>query len=120
MEIIRILKKLWFKFTYRFKKEKINIQKVQLSGEGNFIDVRYSLNRPDKALVVNTTYLIDELTGKLLYLMALPRMGKIQTRHKRDKAGGVLLFRNLDGVIKPGSKVTLVFGKFEVKNIVVE
>ena len=88
-----------------------------MSGDGSFIDVRYGLKRPDKVKGSESIYLIEEQTGKRFYLMRLPRYGSIQTKHCKYQHSGILLFRNSESMIKSKSKVTLVFGELEVKNI---
>ena len=118
MKLIKWLIKVWKLITYRFKSEKLYILKAQLSGDGSFIDIRYSLSRPDRIKSKEHIYLIDEKSGKKFYLMRLPRFGAIQTKHKKFQNTGILLFRNIENKIKPGSNFTLVFGKFEVKGII--
>ncbi|GEM_PF-1369062 len=118
MKLIKWLINVWYLITYRLKREKLYIIKAQLSGNGSFIDIRYSLTRPDLLKSKDHIYLIDEESGKKFYLMRLPRYGPIQTKHNKFQHTGILLFRNIDNKIKSGSNFTLVFGKFEVKGII--
>lgn len=92
---------------------------AQLCGDGSFINIKYILTRPDKVSGTSQVYLIDEQTCKRFYLMRLPRYGLIQTKHSKHQYSGIFLFRNSDGAIKPESRVTLVFGQLEVKNVLV-
>lgn len=118
MKLIKWLIRVWYLITYKFKSEKLNILKAQLSGDGSFIDIRYSLTRPDLLKSKEPIYLIDEVSGKKYYIMRLPRYGTIQTKHNKSQHTGILLFRNIDNKLKSGSNFTLVFGKFQVKGIV--
>ena len=120
MKVIKWLMKIWYLLTYRFKREKLYIIKAQLSGEGSFIDIRYRLTRPDLVKGREHIYLVDEKSGEKFYLMKLPRYGTIQTKHRRYQHTGILLFRNLENMIKSGSKITLVFGELVVKDIIIE
>mgnify|MGYP000939581470 FL=1 len=118
MKLIKWLIKVWYLITYRFKREKLYIIKAQLSGDGSFIDIRYSLTRPDRIKSKEHIYLIEEKSGKKFYLMRLPRYGPIKTKHNKFQHTGILLFRNIENKIKSGSNFTLVFGKFKVKGII--
>lgn len=118
--VIQWLMKIWDLLTYRFKREKLYIIKAQLSGEGSFIDIRYRITKPDWVKSREHIYLVDEKSEKKFYLMKLPRYGAIQTKHRRYQYTGILLFRNFENTIKSGSKITLVFGKLEVKDIIIE
>lgn len=118
--VIQWVMKIWYLLTYRFKREKLYIIKAQLSGEGSFIDIRYRITRPDRAKNRELIYLVDEKSEKKFYIMKLPRYGAIQTKHRRYQNTGILLFRNLENTIKSGSKITLVFGKLEVRDIIIK
>ncbi|MBD7911218.1 MULTISPECIES: hypothetical protein [Clostridium] len=120
MIIIQWLMKIWYLLTYRFKREKLYIIKAQLSGEGAFIDIRYRITRPDRVKGIENIYLVDEESKKKFYLMKLPRYGAIQTKHRKYQYTGILLFQNFENTIKSGSKITLVFGKLEVKGIIIK
>jgi hypothetical protein len=111
------LLKIWHVITYRFRKEKIYINQTRLSGNGSFIDIRYHLSRPDKALGRFPVYLIEEETGQRFELMRLTKFGPIQTKHNKYQHTGVLLFRNRDNVLKPNSMVTLIWGKLHTEHI---
>lgn len=104
-------------FIYKLRREKIIILKAQLSGDGNFIDIRYRLTRPDKIISKTQVYITDDNTGNKFYVMKLPRYGLMQTKHGKYQNTGILLFRNHNNILKLDSEVTLVFGKLEVKNI---
>lgn len=113
----QLLHKVWHLFSYRFRRPKIFVTQAHLSGDGSFVDIRYGLSRPDKAQGRFPVYLIDESTGQRFELMRLPKFGMIKTRHNKFRPSGILLFRNRNNILKPGSIVTLTFGPLEAKNI---
>ncbi|WP_203364224.1 hypothetical protein [Bacillus sp. REN10] len=111
------MRRIWYLSIIRLRRRKLEVTAAFLSGNGSFVDVRYRLTRPDKAEGRSHIFLIDEASGEVLPLMVLPKQGAVRTKHKNDQRTGVLLFRNQKHFIKSGSKVTLVFGQFVVKNI---
>lgn len=119
MEIYNWFRKIWHLISYRFKKSKIHINKAVLSGNNNFIDIRYTLSRPDKMKKNISIYLIDETSGNKLNLMKLARFGSIYTTHNKYQNSGMLLFRNSENLITPNSKVTLIYGDLQKKDITI-
>lgn len=116
LSILQWLVKIWFLISYKFRKSQIYINRVTLSGNDSFIDVRYWLSRPDKISGSITVYLIDEATGARFELLRLSKYGLIRTK----QFAGILLFRNRKKQIKPGSKVTIPFGQLWVQHLEVK
>jgi hypothetical protein len=104
----------------RFRRTEIRITQALLSGNNSFIDIRYCLSRPDLVKGKIPIYLIDEITGQKFQLMILPKYGKIRTKHSKYQTTGILLFRNQNGIVKPSSRVTVVFGSLVAKHIEVK
>ncbi|MFZ5969645.1 MAG: hypothetical protein ACOYVK_20995 [Bacillota bacterium] len=107
----------WFTLIYPFKKPKLKVIQLQLSGDGRFIDVRYWLSRPDKMKKTTEIYLIDEESGIKCSLVKIPKYGYVRTRHRYKRSMGILLFHNLDNTIRYGSKVTLFLGPFRLEHM---
>ena len=64
--------------------------------------------------------MIDEKTRQKFQLMNLQKFGQIRTKHSKYLTTGILLFRNQNGIIKPNSRVTVVFGSLVGKHIEVK
>jgi hypothetical protein len=111
------LSKLFYLLTYRFRRARIQVNQAILSGNNNFIDIRYWLSRPDKFKSSSPIYLVDESSGQRLGLMRITKIGSIRTKHHKHQSMGILLFYNRNKIISHGSQVTLHFGYFDVKNI---
>ena len=99
---------------------------MRLSAVGRVVDFRYRVVDPGKAREVlgrqTEVYAIDQATGVRL---AVPRAGKVGAlRQSATQAveGKVyfVLFGNTGGVVKPGSKVTVVFGGVRIADLPVE
>lgn len=114
------LRKIWSNAILRFRRAELRITRAQLSGNNNFIDIRYSLSRPDLIKGRIPIYLIDEKTGQKFQLMNLQKFGQIRTKHSKYLTTGILLFRNQNGIIKPNSRVTVIFGSLVGKHIEVK
>ncbi len=92
---------------YGLRKPRLIINEALLSGDGSFVDVRYWISRPDKLNPRGAVYLVDERSGKRLYLMSIAKFGTIRTRHSKRKTTGVLLFYNKDKIVASGAMVSL-------------
>ncbi len=102
---------------YRFRRNRLVVTQAALSGKGSFVDIRYWLSRPDKVGPPCKIYLIHEETGAHLEVMKLARIGPLQTNHAYMAKTGSALFRNRNGLVKPGSKVSLVLGNLRTDHI---
>lgn len=102
---------------YCFLKDRIVITRAVLSGNGNFVDIRYWLSRPDKTNPQAKIYLIDKETGAHLEVIKLARIGPLKTNHAMLAKTGTALFRNRNDLVSPGSKVSLVLGSLRTDNI---
>lgn len=120
MKFYMWLRKIWLLVIYRFRQPKIQITKAQLSGNNNFIDIRYRLSRPDKIKGITPICMKEGETGQILHLMNLPKFGAVRTKHSKYQTSGILLFRNQNNIIKLGSKVTIMYGSLKVNNIEIE
>jgi hypothetical protein len=65
-------------------------------------------------------YIVDEATGMKLSVPSMPRFGSLRAKGNEPDRDYFILFSNPKGLIKKGSKVTVVSGDFKVENLVVE
>lgn len=102
----------------------IEITRLHITASGYMIDFRYRVLDAVKAKELfnrqKKPYLIDQATGKV---MAVPNIGKVGPLRNSNmpKEGKIywMFFDNMMGLIKPGSKVTVVIGDFRVEDLVV-
>ncbi|MGG0277480.1 hypothetical protein [Bacillus rhizoplanae] len=120
MKSLMKLRKIWANAILKFRRAELRITRAQLSGNDSFIDIRYSLSRPDLIKGRIPIYLIDEKNGQKFQLMNLPKLGEIRTKHSKYQTTGILLFRNQNGIVKANSRVTVVFGSLVAKHIEVK
>jgi hypothetical protein len=99
---------------------------INLSAAGYMLDFRYRIVDADKARAFTDrsvkAYLIDQTTGAKMYVPSPPKVGRLQQTTRRPRVGRVhfVLFANPGRSVKPGAKVTLVFGDCEIKDLTVD
>ena len=97
---------------------------LRLIGGDHFIDFRYRVLDPDKAVVLlkrnNKPYLIDEATGKV-HTVPMTKLGPMRASAVKPKADRnyTVIFGNSQKIIKRGSKVTVVIGDFRAEHLIV-
>lgn len=107
------------------KKWGIKIGSIRLTAKDYMLDLRYRVKDPDKAKPIlkrgQKPFLIDQATGKKL---AVPttKVGPMRSTTVEPKANRqyVILFSNLNKIVKRGNKVTVVIGEFKAENLIVE
>lgn len=103
----------------------IKILSVRLSAKGSIVDFRYKLVDPQKARPLFdrkvNPYLLDSASGTRLVVPTAPKVGALRTT-KNPVAGRhyFLLFGNPGGIVKKGSKVSVVVGDLKSEELVVE
>lgn len=106
----------------------VKIESIRTSAAGNLVDFRYRVLDPEKAVPLvdrtNKAYLVDQATGAALAVPDTAKVGPLRATEKfgNPKEGRVyfVLFGNPGGIVKPGSRVTVVIGDFQAENLVVE
>lgn len=116
-KLINLLQRWFMILLLKFRRNRLVVTHAVLSGKGSFVDIRYWLSRPDKVCPPTNIYLIHEETGAHLEVMKLARIGPLQTNHAFMTKTGSALFRNRNGLVKPGSKVSLVLGNLRTDDI---
>jgi hypothetical protein len=98
---------------------------IRLTARDYFLDFRYRVIDPDKAGGLmrrgKDFYLIDLASGTRLPV-PLTKIGPLRASGvtpKKDR-NYVIMFSNVDKIIKKGSKVTVVIGNFRSENLTVE
>ena len=97
---------------------------IQLTAAGQLLDYRFLVIDPDKAMGLmkrgDKAYLIDQASGTTI-TVSRTKVGPLRQTGTKPIAGKIypILFVNTGGVIKQGSKVTLVIGEFRLENVVV-
>lgn len=103
----------------------VEVNRIRLSAAGRVLDFRYRVLDPQKALAFlgpkQKPTLIDQASGVKLSVPVMPKVGALRQKTIKPEAGRIyfILFGN-PGVVKEGSKVTLVIGDVKVENLTVE
>ncbi|MFZ5799349.1 MAG: hypothetical protein ACYCYR_11145 [Desulfobulbaceae bacterium] len=103
----------------------IEITSLRMTAAGHMIDFRYRVLDPEKARPLfdrrNKAYLIDEASGKVLSVPTTAKIGPLRTTGD-IKEGRIywMFFGNTTGLVKAGSKATVVIGDFRAEHLVVE
>ncbi|HBO69335.1 MAG TPA: hypothetical protein DD658_03990 [Deltaproteobacteria bacterium] len=105
-----------------FSATRIDPVSCRLVANGEFVEVRFRFhgkepfdpNRPD-------LFLVDEATGEKFYLMQLQRIGQVKaTENIEEKTVHSILFKNREGMLKPGARVTFVIGSHRREHLTLE
>jgi hypothetical protein len=97
---------------------------ANLIGE-SLVLIRYHYNRPPERRIDRLVpYILDEATGRPLYVQVLPLLGAIYLHSEcrsssRASQDGYFLVDNGDFIVKAGSKVTVVIGEMKQEGITI-
>ena len=116
MALINLLRRVY----YRLRKPEIRVYEAKLSGDGNLIDIRYWLSRPQLFRPDVAVFLTHDDTGEDFFVLQIPKFGPVMTKHAKHQNAGNLLFYNKNGIVECGSKVTLHLGAVSIGGIVVQ
>ncbi len=103
----------------------IEITSMRMTAAEHMIDFRYRVLDADKAEPLfkreNKPYLIDEASQKVLSVPQTAKVGPLRTSGDIQE-GRIywMFFGNIPGLVKSGSKVTVVIGDFRAENLVVQ
>jgi len=110
----------------RWEANGILVERVSLSAGGVMVDMRYRITDFEKAQKVLTRSsslaLIDQKTGLILTVPNMSKVGKLRQLPKDNEPTRIywMFFRNTNGVVKKGSKLTLTMSDVKIKDLVVE
>lgn len=101
-------------------KPPLEILQAELTGDGSFVDVRFRMNKLGKFRGKCDAYLVDEASGERVTVATTPKIGTLYSRWADGSpTTGYVLFLNSRGVVKEGSYVTVVFGNFVKKHVMI-
>ena len=103
----------------------VKVVAIRSTAHGYYLDFRYRIVDPEKASLLldrnQNPYLIDEATGARSLVANAPKLGALRARSAPEADREYfILFGSLNGLIKKGSRVTVVVGAFEAHDLVVE
>jgi hypothetical protein len=97
----------------------LNVVQCRLVSNGEFVGLRFRVIGVESFNPEATeAYLIDETTGEKFSVVRLQRIGRLaEFTVPGEKDVHNILFRNRDGKLKLGARVTLVFGPFRKEHL---
>jgi hypothetical protein len=103
----------------------LKIVAVRLTSAGSLLDFRYRVIDPEKVSPLldrnAKPYLVDQASGVRLSVPNMPKVGSLRAKGKPETDRVYfILFGNSRGLVKKGSKVTVVVGDFKAEDLVVE
>jgi hypothetical protein len=110
----------------RFKRNwGVDIEGVRLVSSGYMLAFRYRVLDAEKAKLLNekTTrpYLIDEATGIRMSVPAMEKVGELrQSTEPEAGRSYFIVFGNPGKTVKPGNRVSVVIGSFQVDGVLVQ
>ena len=113
-------------FPPKWEANGIEVVRIKPAANGMMLDLRYRVIDLKKAreMIKQTTTitLIDQTSGAILPIPNMAKVGKLRNLPNADETWKIywIFFSNPGGKVKPGSKVTLVLGDVQIKDITVE
>jgi hypothetical protein len=102
----------------------VQIVGIRQSAAGHMLDFRYRVTDADKAapLFVRQTkpYLIDQASGKSLVVPNMAKVGPLRSSNRPQQGRTYWMFFGNPGLVKAGSKITVVIGDFKVEDLTVQ
>ena len=103
----------------------VDQMRVRYTASGASVEFRYRVVNPDRAAMLSdkraTPYLIDEQTGIKLMVPVVEQIGALrQTTTPEQGREYFMLFANAGKIIKPGQRVDVSIGPFQVRGLTVE
>ena len=103
----------------------IEITSIRLAMDGYMVDFRYRVLDAKKAEALfvrkDKPYLIDKVSQKVLAVPNMAKVGPLRTSNKPQEGRIYWMFYgNTGGLVKTGSKITVVIGDFRAENLVVQ
>jgi hypothetical protein len=100
--------------------------RIKPAVNGMMLDLRYRVIDLEKAreMIKQSTpiTLVDQASGAILPIPNMAKVGKLRNLPNSDDTKILywIFFNNPGGMVKPGTKVTLVIGDVQIKDIPVE
>jgi hypothetical protein len=102
----------------------VKILGIRQTANAFLLDFRFHVIDPEKANPLigrhAKPYVIDESSGLKFSVPNMPKVGSLRAKGNEPDRDYFILFSNPNGIVKKGSKVTVISGDFKVENLVVE
>lgn len=101
---------------------RVEVVKVRLASNREFVGVRFRMIGGDRFdPKAKEIYLVDESTGEKFSVVLLQRIGRMaEFRVPGEKGVHHIMFRNREGKLKIGSRVTVVVGPARQEHLLVQ
>ena len=101
---------------------RVEVVLARLAANQEFVGVRFRMIGADRIDPETTEiHLIDELTGERFPVVRLQRIGRLAEFSAPGENGvHFVMFRNLEGKLKPGSRVTMVVGNARQEQLLLQ
>ena len=101
---------------------RMEVTRLQLAANREYVGVRFRMVGRDRLDPKATEiYLVDESTGEKFSVVRLQRIGRMaEFRVPGEKNVHQVMFRNREGKLKIGSRVTLVVGTARQEHLLVQ
>ncbi len=103
----------------------VRVESIRLTAFGHLVDFRYRVIDPEKAATLmkrgREAFLVDVTTGTKLSV-PVTKVGQLRGTGTLPKANRVytVMFNTGGGLIKQGSKVSVIIGDFKAEHLTVE
>jgi hypothetical protein len=103
----------------------VDIVGVHLVTSGHMLEFRYRVVDAQKAAPINdkkaNAFLIDEKTGTRLTVPVMEKIGQLrQTAEPKSDQTYWMVFANEGKIVRPGDKVDIVIGQFQVNGLIAD
>lgn len=100
---------------------RIETASAMLAVESTLVMVGYRTRLPMHQSRGKTLFIVDEKTGKRLDVQNVSFLGALSSRSvgRRSLSHGYFIADNAEGIVGPGSKITVVVGEMRIENVVV-
>lgn len=101
---------------------RVEVVQIRLAANHEFVGVRFRMIGPDRFDPETTEiYLVDESTGERFSVVRLQRIGRLaEFRDPGENDVHHVMFRNREGKLKYGSRVTVVVGPARQENLLLQ
>lgn len=101
---------------------RMEVAKLQMAANQEFVGIKFRVIGSDRFDPETTeVYLVDESTGEKFSVVRLQRIGRIaEFRVPGEKNVYSMMFRNKEGKLKIGSRVTVVMGSARQEHLLIQ
>jgi hypothetical protein len=101
---------------------KVEVARIQMTADREYIGVKLRITGSGRVDLDNMDiYMIDEATGEKFTVVRLQRIGRLAEFSVPGEAGiRHVMFRNREGKLKTGKRVTVVIGQTRLERLVIQ